>query len=130
KEGWAAAYRSFSTDTGHPLHIVALSNSDGKNEMDSYAEKVSIFATRSKGRTSTLVGGTSGNDQLADFRQWLKGKEEFEALFEGNVTLLSNVATSYTRDRVLEEIGKRKVIDILLQAGDDILLQRLKEAAA
>jgi hypothetical protein len=126
QEGWAKGYRAFRLQAGHPLQILALSD---EREINEYAEKVSIFPTRSKGRISSL-NKDQGSDQLADFRKWLEGKEEFEALFKGNVTLLSNVAIAYTSERVHEAMKEKghKVLDILIQAGEDTLLERLKEA--
>src|SRR6266536_1731611 len=128
KQDWIAAHREFSVDTGHPLQFVAISNSKDRKEIDAYAEKVSIFTPRS----NSLIGAASraqDNDQLAEFRLWLEGKEELDALFKGELELLLKVVRHYTTEKVHEEIEKHSIIDVLLQAGDGILEQRFKEAA-
>ena len=127
KEGWAAAYRDYNLGTGHPLHMVALSTQD---EIKSYTEKVSIFSARARTRASAQAGMPASSEQLVDFRRWLEDKLEFEALFEGDVDRLTRVATMYVSVRVKEEVSKQKVVDVLLQAGDGVLLQRFIEAAA
>jgi len=112
----ASATRIFSLDTGNPLNLVALSNS---NEMSTYADRVSIFTARSQ-----------SGDQLAEFRQWLQGRAELEELFKGNLDKLLQVAMRYVKEKVHEALQKHSVIDVLRQAGEDTLRLRFAEAAS
>ncbi len=111
----AASGRNFSIESGHLLNILALSNVD---EINAYAARVSIFSAR-----------VQGGDQLAEFRQWLQGREELEDLFKGNVDRLLAVVTDYVKEKVREGVQRHSVLDILHQAGEDILQQRMKQAA-
>lgn len=106
----------FSVDTANPLNMVALSNAD---EMTTYAAQVSIFSAHAQ-----------DVDQLAEFRQWLQGRAELEALFKGNLDLLLGVVTRYVKEKVREAMQKHSVVDVLRRAGEDTLLRRLSEASA
>lgn len=121
-EGWAAAYRDFSIETGHPLYLMALSTS---KEIADYTKRVSIFSQSMAGRD------VLGTEQFLEFREWLKGEREvFDSIFEGEVEHLSGVAMSYAREKVRERIRKRTVLDVLLEAGETVLRDRLKVAVA
>src|ERR1051326_1577402 len=50
-------------------------------------------------------------------------------LFKGDIDLLLRVAQSYTRNKVHDEVIKYSVLDVLVQGGEDILPQRLADAA-
>lgn len=128
RRDWVAADREYNVDMGHPLQFVAISNSKDRKEVDEYAAKVSVFAPRMAGVTGSATRAQD-NAQLAEFRLWLEGNEDLDALFKGDLELLLKVVRSYTTEKVHEEIEHHSVIDVLLQAGDGILEQRFKEAA-
>lgn len=125
KEGWAAAYRENTLDTGHPLHLIALST---PKEMKSYSEKVSVFTAQPGMRASALSETASETEQLAEFRKWQEGKIEFAVLFEGDVGNLADVATRYVEEKVRMEVGKYLLIDVLLQMDEEVLFRLLGEA--
>src|SRR5579885_1265757 len=104
----------FSLDGGNSMNIVALSTTD---EMNEYAAQVSIFTSEN-----------SGPEQLAEFRQWLQGRPELEALFRGNLDQLMGVITSYTQEKVREAMEKHSILDILHRSGEDMLHRRFIEA--
>lgn len=120
------ANSQFNLETGHPLNMVVLSS---KDEIDEYANRVSIFTSRSRSQRRSSRGDVQEGDSLAEFRQWLEGHEELGALFKGDLDLLTNVARTYTTEKVHEEVERYSVIDILLQAGEEALRQRLEKAA-
>ena len=104
----------FSLDSGNSMNIVALSTLE---EMNEYAAQVSIFTSEN-----------NGPEQLAEFRQWLQGRPELEALFRGNLDQLMGVITSYTQEKVREAMEKHSVLDILHRSGADTLHRRFVEA--
>ncbi len=108
------AATKFSLDSGNSMNIVALSTLE---EMNEYAAQVSIFTSEN-----------SGPEQLAEFRQWLQGRPELEALFRGNLDQLMGVITSYTQEKVREAMEKHSILDILHRSGEDMLHRRFIEA--
>lgn len=104
----------FSLESGNSMNIVALSTLD---EMSEYAAQVSIFTSEN-----------NGPEQLAEFRQWLQGRPELEALFRGNLDQLMGVITSYTQEKVREAMEKHSILDILHRSGEDTLHRRFIEA--
>lgn len=112
---FVGAVNRFNVDPGNRMSIVALSSLD---EMESYAAQVSVFTSEE-----------DAPEQLAEFRQWLQGRPELEALFRGNLDQLMNVVMTYTGDKVREAMQKHSVLDILHRAGEDTLRQRLMLAA-
>ena len=129
---WAIADQEFHIDMHHLLHMAALSTPE---EIIRYADMVSIFASQKRGREA---GGTIGRivageeqkvDQLAAFRKWLDDQRKLDALFAGEIDILLDLAQNYAREYVHTEVQEHSVVDVLLQTGEEILLQRLHDAA-
>lgn len=112
---FANTTQALNIDSGNPMNIVALSTPD---EINAYASQVSIFTSEQ-----------DAPEQLAEFRQWLQGKRELDALFKGNLEQLMEVVTKYTREKVRAAMEKHSILDILHRAGGDTLPSRLREAA-
>lgn len=112
---FAATSSKFAVDSGNPMNIVALSQAD---DINTYAAQVSVFTS-----------DENAPDQLAEFRQWLQGRPELEALFKGNLDQVMGVITRYTQDKVREAMKKHSVLDILHRTGEDSLSNRLIEAS-
>ena len=112
---FARASNTLSIETGNPMNIVALTMPE---EINAYAAQVSIFTSEQ-----------DAPEQLAEFRQWLQGRRELEALFKGNLEQLMEVVTSYTREKVGAAMEKHSILDILHRAGEDSLRERLRDAA-
>ncbi len=129
---WATADQDFHIEMNHLLHMPALSTAE---EITRYANLVSIFATQGKkrqagGNIGRLVTGESQQiDLLAEFRKWLDDQGKLDALFAGEIDLLLDFAQSYARQQVHAEVTEHSVVDVLLQTGEEILLQRLRDAA-
>jgi hypothetical protein len=133
---WAGSDQKFHVDMHHLLHMAALS-SDA--EITRYADRVSIFASAQRRRASAgegagaigkMVAGEQQEDQVAAFRKWLDDQDKLDALFVGETDTILDLAEKYARDYVHNEIIQHSVLDILLQTGEDVLSQRLSEAAA
>lgn len=130
---WSGADQKFSIDMNHLLHMAALANND---EISRYANMVSIFApvnrrrTVSGGAIGEIISGEQQVDQLAQFRKWLADNDKLTALFEGEIDTLLDIAQSYASTYVHAEVQQHSVVDILLQTGENVLLQRFSEAAA
>lgn len=127
-ESWSVTSRPLSAGVAHPLELVALSyekKGDELSEVERYYDRVSLLTNRIRSRTQqvTVI------DQLALFRKWLSDNSNLEYLFKGDIDLLLRVARNYTRTQVHEEIKKYSVLDVLIQGGEQTLLQRLSEAA-
>ncbi len=129
---WAVADQDFRIDMHHLLHMAALSTPE---EITRYADMVSIFASQNRRREA---GGTIGRivageeqkvDQLAAFRKWLDDQRKLDALFAGEIDVLLDLAQNYAREYVHAEVQEHSVVDVLLQTGEEILLQRLRDAA-
>ncbi|HZU66831.1 MAG TPA: hypothetical protein VFA09_06100 [Ktedonobacteraceae bacterium] len=112
---FANTARTLSIETGNPMSIVALSSLD---DINVYASQVSIFTSEQ-----------DAPEQLAEFRQWLQGRQELESLFKGNLEQLMEVVTSYTREKIRAAMEQHSILDILHRAGEDSLKERLAEAA-
>jgi len=130
---WAAADQPFHIESSHLLHMPALSTNE---EITRYADLVSIFASKTRKRDS---GGTIGRilsgeeekvDQVAAFRKWLGNEKQLDALFEGEIEILLDLAQNYARKQVHTEVLEHSVVDVLLQAGIPVLQQRLQEASS
>lgn len=134
---WAAGDQDFTIDMNHLLHMAALSTPD---EITRYADLVSIFAAQEQRQREAIGTGTiaqliaAGEEQridpLAAFRKWLQDQRKLDDLFAGEIDILLDLAQNYASQYVHEEVKQHSVIDVLLQAGEDILVQRLKEAAS
>jgi hypothetical protein len=98
------------------MTIVALNKPD---DINAYAAQVSIFTSEK-----------DTPEQLAEFRLWLQGRQDLEALFKGNLDQLMQVETAYTQEKVREAMQKHSILDVLHRAGEDALQERLKEAAS
>src|SRR5438270_12666248 len=68
-------------------------------------------------------------DPIADFRRWLAHQQNMDDLFKGDIDLLLQIAQNYTRDKVHEEVIQYSVLDVLLQSEEEVLPQRLADAA-
>lgn len=131
-ELWASAGQELHIEMHHPLHLAALPTD---NEIKAYADQVSIFTSpRKKARGNAIsrlmTGESREDDQLAAFRKWMDDEDSIEALFKGDVDALLNVAVTYAREQVGEEVKENNsVLKVLIKAGDDILRTRMAEAA-
>ena len=131
-EAWASAGQELRIEMHHPLHLAALPTDV---EIKAYADQVSIFTSpRKKARGNTIsrimTGESREDDQLAAFRKWMDDEDAIEALFKGDIDLLLNVAQTYAREQVGEEVKENNsVLKVLIKAGDDILRSRMAEAA-
>ena len=118
--------------TDHPLHMPALSKPE---EIDSYYSKVSIFSSDSDDQKdaylSSLLDDESEQavDPLSDFRRQLEKQGKLDILFSGNFDWLFNAIQIYVRQKIHEHIKDHSVVDVLLQAGENVLYERLDEAA-
>lgn len=113
---FARASHALSIETGNPMNIVALNKPD---DVNAYAAQVSIFTSEQ-----------DVPEQLAEFRLWLQGRQELEALFKGNLDQLMQVVTAYTQEKVRDAMQKHSILDVLHRAGEDSLQERLKDAAS
>ena len=68
-------------------------------------------------------------DLIADFRRWLFDQQSIDDLFNGNIDLLLPIAQSYTRNKIHDVVIKYSILDLLLQGGEEVLQQRLVDAA-
>jgi len=130
---WAAADQNLRIDMDHLLHMAALST---PAEITRYADLVSIFASQNRRRTSAagaigriIAGDEQKVDQLAAFRKWLDDQNKLDALFAGETDVVLDLAQHYASRYVHDEVKEHSVVDVLLQAGEEILHQRLREAA-
>ena len=129
----AASLRNLEivSEMNHPLHLPALSTQD---EIMRYVDQVSIFPTHATARAESHPNNAENSvqkeDQFVAFRAWLEKEGQLDALFNGDNDLLLDLAQNYVRQRVDEEVQKHSVLDVLLQAGEKTLVQRLSEAAA
>jgi len=132
---WAGSDQKFRIDMNHLLHMAALSND---TEITRYADMVSIFASTNKRRGASgagagaigrIVAGEQQTDQVGEFRKWLDEQGKLDALFAGEIDTLLDFAQSYATSYVHAEVRQHSVVDVLLQTGEDVLLNRLKDAA-
>lgn len=133
---WAAGDQDFTIDMNHLLHMAALST---PGEITRYADLVSIFASYDQQQQRREASGTIARmiegdgqqiDLLAAFRKWLDDQRKLDDLFAGEIDVLLELAQNYARQYVHEEVKQHSVVDVLLQAGEEILVERLKDAAA
>jgi hypothetical protein len=131
-ELWASAGQELRIETDHPLHLAALPTNV---EIKAYADQVSIFTSpkkkaRGNAVSRLMTGESREDDQLAAFRKWMDDENAIEALFKGDIDLLLDVAQTYAREQVGEEVEENNsVLKVLIKAGDDILRSRMAEAA-
>lgn len=131
---WAAGVgRPLSLGLNHPLAIPALSDRNRKDgaegEVENYYKRVSIFYARNRRRgSSAATSVTVDSQQLADFRGKITAPQLTD-LFKGDLDLILQVARAYVEKQVSEEVTKYSVLDVLIQDGEEILLERLKEAS-
>lgn len=132
---WAAAVsRPLTLGLGQPLTIPALSNGnriEGEDdEIERYYQRVSIFTARNRRRGyTTAAPPTVDSQQLADFRGKVTD-QQLTDLFKGDLDLILQVAHDYVERQVSEEMRKYSVLDVLLQDGEEVLQERLKEASS
>ena len=119
----------------HLLHMAALSDDA---EITRYADMVSIFAsgrrrnsasTAGAGAIGRIVAGEQQTDLVGEFRKWLDDQGKLDALFAGEIETLLDLAQGYARNYVHNEVDQHSVVDILLQTGEDVLLERFRDAA-
>jgi len=119
-------------DADHPLHLAALSSYE---EIISYTERVSIFGSRARNTMEAPPQFIEEEQPYEDsplgaFYKWLGDEGQLEALFQGDADLLFDITQSYVRQHIHTEVQKYTIVDVLLQAGEEVILQRMKEAAA
>lgn len=111
----ALTNHNFELDTSNPLNLLALSSIE---EMNAYANTVSLFSANAQ-----------GGNQLAEFHHWLQSHAEVETLFKGDLDILLAVVNSYVKEKIHDAIAQHSVLDVLRQAGEDTLRQRMFEAS-
>jgi hypothetical protein len=127
---WAADDLPLHLESNYPLYLPALTTSD---EIEQYADLVSIFAVKNKKEASgvierMLTGGEEQIDQLAAFRKSVVDNNQLESLFDGEIDTLLDIAQNFVRDQVHKEVLRHSALDILMRAGIPVLKQRLLEA--
>lgn len=116
------ASRKLNIHITHPLELPALFD---EKAIEDYYQRVSIFTAHAQDREKFATE----MDLIADFRRWLFDQQSIDDLFNGNIDLLLPIAQSYTRNKIHEVVIKHSILDLLLQGGEEILQQRLVNAA-
>ena len=120
-------------EMNHPLQLAALASHD---EIMRFANRVSMFPTDDTNQAGILsrliMGDDTESDPLAGFRKWLQDQRKQELLVDGKLEPLMEATKEYATRHFFSQMEDQElsVIDVLLQAGDDILVQRLRQAAA
>lgn len=126
---WDSENPPLRITTDHLLQMPALT----PRQVRPYYEQVSAFASPAKSQKESspdLFEEASKQDALAGFRLWLEENDLLDIPFKGDFERLTSIVEQYARIVVHENIADNSVLDVLIKAGQDVLHQRLAEAAA
>lgn len=113
-------------DTDNMLHMAALVN---KEEIKRYYEEVSIFHPPEEASAYQLEENLTEFDQLAAFRRQMLEEKKIDIFFSGKLKEVSEVMRTYAAEIIQNKMKVHSVVDVLLHAGEGVLLKRLEEAA-